>query len=210
LIRRFLAFVLRPLFKALIRIVPVDDPWERLNGRVPLPQFGSGARHDFRWYLEGETAQAPSSLEEIMEWLGGCEYESDEAMFAEPDFWQHPRTFEHLRRGDCEDFALWAWRNLLRLGYDADLVVGRCLPPARKGSRHAWIVFRRDGKTFLYEPSQRARQDAIRPLEEVRDRYIPEFGVGRDARPFAYSGYLYILKHPDLVGHAGASAIGGS
>ena len=190
--------MLSPVLKLVIKVLPVDDPWERLNARVPLPQFGSGARHDFRWYLDGDAAQAPGSLEEIIEWLAGCEYASDEALFAEPDFWQHPRTFEHLRRGDCEDFALWAWRNLLRLGYDADLVVGRCVPPARERSRHAWIVFRRDGETFLYEPSQRTGEQAITRLNEVRDRYIPEFGVGPDAQRFAFSGYLYFLKHPEL------------
>lgn len=198
LLHRWLAKLLDPVFTAAVRLVPVDDPWERLSTRVPLARFGPGARNDFSWYLEGDTAQSPQSLDEMMDWLSGCEYASDETLFAEADFWQHPRTFEHLRRGDCEDFALWAWRKLLELGYDADLVVGRCVPPARESSRHAWIVFRRDGNEYLYEPSRRDRATAVRLLSDVRNRYIPEFGVGPDAKRFAFSGYLYFLKHPEL------------
>jgi hypothetical protein len=45
-------------------------------------------------------------------------------LFGEADFWQHPSTFERLRTGDCEDFAVWAWRKLIELGYDVDLVAG--------------------------------------------------------------------------------------
>jgi hypothetical protein len=196
--RRWFAKLLNPVFMAAVRLIPIDDPWERLSASVPLARFGSGARNDFSWYLEGDTAQSPNSLDEIMSWLSGCEYASDETLFSETDFWQHPRTFEHLRRGDCEDFALWAWRKLLELGYDADLVVGRCVPPMRESSRHAWVVFRRDGVEYLYEPSRRERATAVRPLTEVRSRYIPEFGVGPDAKRFAFTGYLYFLQHPEL------------
>jgi len=199
LIRHWVAKLLKPALMIVVRLVPVDDPWERLSTRVPLASFGSGARNDFSWYLEGETAQSPRSLDEIMDWLSGCEYVSDETLFAEPDFWQHPRTFEHLRRGDCEDFALWAWRKLLELGYDADLVVGHCVPPAGESSRHVWVVFRQDGREYLYEPARRDRATAVRLLSEVRNRYIPEFGVGPDAKRYAYSGYLYLLKHPELM-----------
>ena len=186
---------------SLLRRIPVGDPWERLDTRVALAAFGSGARRDFSWYFEGESAVGVGSLEEVQGWLGGCEYASDPHLFQEPDFWQHPRTFEHLRKGDCEDFALWAWRKLVELGYDADFVVGRRAPAGGWGeesradrSRHAWVVFRREGAAYVYEPTWQAREDAVQPLAAVRERYIPEIGVGPDRRIFAFSGYLLSLR----------------
>jgi hypothetical protein len=176
----------------------VTDPWERLDHTAPRELFGRGARHDFRWYLEGESDVAVLSVEEITVWLSECEYASDVQIFHEDDFWQHPRTFEQLRRGDCEDFALWAWRKLLELGLDASLVVGRRVPPARENSRHAWVVFHRAGMDYLLEPSGGTHPNAVRPLGDVRAEYIPEAGVGRDGTPHLYAGYFYFIQNPDL------------
>lgn len=172
-----------------------EDPWARLDVSPRIALYGAGARHDVGWYFEGESAVPVSSLDELRSWLAGCEYATDADLFQEPDFWQHPRTFERLRRGDCEDFALWAWRKLVELGYDADLVVGRC-PGAGDGreARHAWVVFRRDGGEFLFEPVAGQADGAVRPLGEVRERYVPEFGVGADRRRFAFAGYRRYWK----------------
>ena len=197
-IRRALAAILQPAYRLLLRLVPVPDPWERFDVAPRLGHFGSGARRDFGWYFEGESAVAVGSLVDVQGWLAGCAYARDPELFQEPDFWQHPRTFEHLRRGDCEDFALWAWRKLVELGYDADLVVGRCVPPAERNSRHAWIVFRRDGAEYLYEPSRGTRPEAVRLLSDVRARYLPEFGVGPDRRRFTFAGWLHFQKNPHL------------
>ena len=68
--------------------------------------FGSGARLDFPKYLSGDSVVAISTFAEIREWLSHCTYESDQVLFNERDFWQHPSTFERLRAGDCEDFAI--------------------------------------------------------------------------------------------------------
>ncbi|MGH7624701.1 MAG: hypothetical protein ACREOJ_05195, partial [Gemmatimonadaceae bacterium] len=138
----FLRWALAPVLNLAIRLSPESDPWGHLGYAAPLKAFGSGSRKDFSWYFEGESAVEARSIAEIRGWLAGCEYASDSNLFQEPDFWQHPRTFEHLRRGDCEDFALWAWRKLVEMGIDADLVVGRTMPMLEGDSRHAWIVFR--------------------------------------------------------------------
>ena len=160
--------------------------------------FGDGARHGFDWVFEGQTASAVSTFDEIVEWLAGCSYESDTSLFHESDYWQHPHTFEQLRRGDCEDFALWAWRKLVELGIDADLVIGRRVPPGSENSRHAWILFRDGEDEFLFEPVLRDRRDAIRRLEAVRSEYIPEFGVARDRSRFLFAGYAYFLQNRHL------------
>ena len=178
--------------------MPVGDPWERFNFHVALQQFGPGARHDFGWYFEGESLAPVGSLDELTDWLLGCEYVHDHALFHEPDFWQHPRTFEQLRRGDCEDHALWAWRKLVELGYEADLVSGRCLPwkPGVKGHErgHVWVIFRRDGETLLFETAAKTKSRMIRPLGEASTEYRPEFGVDHTRRRFAFNGLLETFR----------------
>lgn len=160
--------------------------------------FGDGARHGFEWVFEGSSVVDVSSLDDILAWLRECRYESDRSLFQEADFWQHPRTFEQLRRGDCEDFALWAWRKLVELGLDAQLVVGRCIPPQRDNSRHAWILFRDGEHEFLFEPVLRDPERAVRPLGTVRSAYIPELGVAPDGRRFFFAGYAYFLQNRHL------------
>jgi hypothetical protein len=100
-----------------------------------------------------------------------CRYVSDQQLFRELDHWQHPCTFEQVQRGDCEDYALWAWRQLLQLGYDADFVVGRQVDRSPEGTvrphgaRHAWVLFRQNGEEYLYEPAMKDRTKAVRPLQ---------------------------------------------
>jgi hypothetical protein len=161
--------------------------------------FGDGAHHDFDWVFEGESATLVTSLDDILEWLAGCRYETDTSLFRESDYWQHPYTFEQLKRGDCEDFALWAWRKLVELGIDADLVIGRRVPPGAENSRHAWILFRDGDDEYLFEPVIRDRAVAVRRVSTVRTEYIPEFGVSRDRRRFLFAGYAYFLQNRHLA-----------
>jgi hypothetical protein len=188
----------RALHRLRLRLSPVRDPWVRLPLEAPLVAFGDGARHGFDWVFEGQMATAVSTFDEIVQWLAGCSYESDTSLFHESDYWQHPHTFEQLRRGDCEDFALWAWRKLVEIGIDADLVIGRRVPPGAENSRHAWILFRKDGDEFLFEPVLCERGEAVRRVSLVRGQYIPEFGVTADRRRFIFAGHAYFLQNRQL------------
>src|SRR6185436_7297823 len=98
---------------------------KRLSLPVPIGAFGPGSRREFAQYFQGESHVRVESIDEIVEWLLNCQYMTDAILFNERDFWQHPNTFEQLRRGDCEDFALWAWRKLADIGIDAEFCVGR-------------------------------------------------------------------------------------
>ena len=188
---------LRPVWRLMLRAIPVNDPWQRLKHRVPVGRYGPGSTHDFAWYFEGSSAVPVSSLDDIEDWLLGCDYESDPELFRLDDFWQHPQTFEQIRRGDCEDYALWAWRKLVELGYDAELVVGRNLPwnPDEVPDRtHVWVVFKRDGQSFLFETTCRVKGRMIRPLAEVAAAYRPELGVDRTKKCFAFAGSLLTMR----------------
>lgn len=182
--------LLGPLRRFAARATAPPDPWVRLDRPPSLAQFGPGAKHEFAHYLAGTDSVPVTSLSEMQEWLLGCEYQTDEALFHEEDFWQHPATFERLRAGDCEDFALWSWRTLLALKVDADFVVGLCTCDGRPQFRHAWIVFREEGVEYVLEPAATDRARMIHPLNVVRALYVPQLGVDRYARPFTYRGYF--------------------
>jgi hypothetical protein len=154
--------------------------------------FGLGSRHDFAHYFSGTSAVSVSGVEEVIDWLLTAEYQSDLHLFREPDYWQHPLTFEQLRRGDCEDFALWAWRKLTELGIQAEFFVGRTVhdragaPPAL----HAWVVFQIDGADYLLETVARERTAMLSTLDEARSQYVPYYAVDRTFRTSAFGGYL--------------------
>jgi hypothetical protein len=174
----------------------VDDTWERLTSRLVTPQFfGSGSSRNFSWYLEGESDIPVRVLDDVCEWLVACHYVRDDELFKKADFWQHPRNFEHLRRGDCEDHALWAWRKLIELGYRAEFFVGQWFAGCGDGhGRHAWVVFERDGERFLCEAVSKDRGRMIRPLRDVLAEYSPHFSVDHRLTMHSYAGYLAYLK----------------
>jgi predicted transglutaminase-like cysteine proteinase len=63
-------------------------------------------------------------VDEIRAFLRTCRYVSDVEQFGMKDHWMPPEEFERVRRGDCDDFALWTCRQLLSLGYNARFVAG--------------------------------------------------------------------------------------
>jgi hypothetical protein len=198
LLRGVLFWTIRPAWRVALRVIRVRDPWERLEYRVPIRKYGAGALHEFEWYFEGSSAVDVKSLDELCDWLIGCEYVRDPELFREEDFWQHPLTFEKLRKGDCEDHALWAWRKLVELGFDADLVTGRCLPwnPHDKSDHrsHAWVVFRAEGEVYLLESVAKSPGQIVRPLGEANLEYRPEFGVDRNRQRFTFNGVLLTMR----------------
>ena len=189
-----------PIAKLLLRTVSIDNPWVRFEDDVPTELYGLGAHHEFSWYLEGESDLRISSIDEIVAWLSGCKYASDTEVFHEADFWQHPCTFEKLRIGDCEDFALWGWRKLIELGYSAEFVAGRsrqsnCPEGENPWSRgHAWVQYEDGGRRLVLDAVESASNPAIRPLKQVRGMYLPEVSVDMDLKRYVYGGFYLVQK----------------
>jgi hypothetical protein len=192
--RRTLHIWLRRLTAAAVRVISRvfgrTSPWDRVKLRVPVSAFGLGSRRQFAHYFEGESRVRAESIDGIVEWLLQCEYASDPDLFNERDFWQHPTTFEDLRRGDCEDFALWAWRKLGEIGIAAEFYVGRVIWSDEAGvdRQHAWVVCDIEGTPFLFEPAARTREHMMRPLADVMDQYVPHFAVNHRFRTSAFCG----------------------
>jgi hypothetical protein len=155
---------------------------------VPARAFGPGSQRQFAEYFEGESGVRVESIDDIVAWLCSCEYVTDADLFHEPDLWQHPTAFELLRRGDCEDFALWAWRKLAEVGVDADFCVGRVICDEGPDRQHAWVVFRVDETAFLFEPAARIRSRMIRPLSDAMGQYVPHFAVNHQFDTTAFVG----------------------
>jgi hypothetical protein len=193
-ISRLLVRLLAPLANLLVPNAPVDDPWARSSAELPTRAFGRGSVRDFRWYFERESDVRVTSIDEVCDWLLGCTYVSDRELFNEPDFWQHPGTFERLRQGDCEDHALWAWRKLVELGVDAELVAGRWDVTRDDAAHHAWVVYREGGTEFVLESVARSRAAMVRPLAEVRRQYRPHAAVNARFETTAFAGAILTMR----------------
>jgi Bacterial transglutaminase-like cysteine proteinase BTLCP len=106
-----------------------------------------------------------NSLEDLRVFLRKCRYVSDEEQFGEKEYWMPPQDFERSRKGDCEDFSLYAWRQLFEMGYRTRFV-GGTVGDSPMG--HAWVTFQKDGKHYLLEPAdcclglETPRLDALR------------------------------------------------
>ncbi len=181
---------LKPLVRLVARWSQADDPWERFPYRMQLATFGRGSYRPFTWYFEGESKVCVTCIDEICAWLAECEYVRDDVLFEEADFWLHPRAFEHFRKGDCEDHALWAWRKLVELGLEAELVSGDWQPPGDTAGSHVWIRFRQHGEDFILEAVGGSRERMVRSFNEAKAEYTPYAGVDHKFQHYAYFGFL--------------------
>lgn len=158
----------------------VSQPFLRRKG--PHPTFPMGR------YVSQPLTINCSTIREVREFLVTCEYVSDKELFGKDDYWQPPEDFEKRKKGDCEDFALWTWRQLLELGYDARFIGGRC---GRYGEGHAWVEYFQDGKCFLVEALFCKVGEAMPRLSTLR--YEPKVSVSWDGEALRYFSH----KRPD-------------
>jgi hypothetical protein len=164
---------------------------------MALHHYADGLLDDFPVYLRGPSNVRVSSVEEIKEWLLGCSYQTDRDQFGR-EYWQHLLEFEDRRVGDCDDYAIWAWRKLVDLGFDARLVVGKTLPIANALLGHAWVVYRDRDRSYLFDGTA-SPSEMIRPLDEAKSEYRPEYGVDRGGKRYTYAGAVLSLKERDNI-----------
>jgi hypothetical protein len=151
----------------------VSRPGKKQHG--VMPTFAMGA------YLSEPLSVTCSSIEEIRQFLQQCRYVYDQEQFNRKDYWMPPEKFEQRKKGDCDDFALWTWRQLMAMGYPSRFVVGRA---GRYGDSHAWVTFTEGGKTFLVESLAASLGDKLPRLSTVR--YKPGVSIEWDGTKFHY------------------------
>jgi hypothetical protein len=185
-----------PAFRLAWTYLDDGDAWRRLPHDVPLALYGPGnLTDDFSFYLEGPSSVSVGSIREVCYWLRKCEYHCDSVLFGRSDYWQHPTGFETLRRGDCEDHALWAWRKLIELGRKAELVVGEWREgEATDNDMHAWVVYTENDSRFLFETATKSRKKMIRPLAEASHQYWPHASIDQNLQRHLYAGFIRWLQ----------------
>jgi hypothetical protein len=151
----------------------VSQPFHRRRGVHPSFPMGR--------YVSQPLAVKCETIEDVRQFLRTCVAMSDGELFGKRDYWQPPDEFERLKKGDCDDFALWTWRQLLSMGYDARFVGGKV---GRYGIGHAWVTYSENGKCFLVEPTRRLLGKTMPRLSTLR--YRPELSVGWDGKTLSY------------------------
>ena len=164
--------------------VPEEVPPEELRywkGRL-VPHLDSVAhlrpyaysllkvREIARRSLQVTTAFRAKGVAGVYRFLLGCRYATDEELFKRKDYWQTPDEFESNRAGDCEDHAMWAWRQCLDLGDDARFTIGGF----RKGA-HAWVTLFEHNIPFVLEATAKDTRE-LEPFK-APSRYEPSFSI---------------------------------
>ncbi len=189
--------IVRPLRDVYLRhfVSPEDDPWEHVNTGLKRFLFGDDLPEPFKTLPDGGDRVPVESIDELCSWLQGCEYVSDEKLFGQEDFWQHPQAFEKLRKGDCEDHALWAWRKMDSLDHPAHFYLGRWQgPEGGAPNAHAWVVFEWGGQDYLMETVLKQTPNMVYSLASAKDRYSPHFSVSSKNEVQMYVGFLQFLR----------------
>jgi hypothetical protein len=122
------------------------------------------------------------TFQDIRKFLDQCRYVTDQQQFGVRDYWMPPEEFENKLQGDCDDFALWVWRQLIAMGKkDPRFVVGLA---GRYGNGHAWVTFLEGDHGFLLEPMAHCFGDRLPKLDVAR--YIPGVSVSWDGKHITY------------------------
>ncbi len=166
ILRKIIGAILKPIFMLLYHLIlnhfkqdfdgpPVfmiteltggEDAWLGKKQR----HANLGNTHPWNRYFNRLLDTKPDTLADIERFLKGCKYRSDQETRSQEDFWEPPDQFEKRRSGDCEDHAIWAWRQLYDLGFRSRLVLGTCFDRG-----HAWVHLFVNGRCYLLEATQK-------------------------------------------------------
>jgi hypothetical protein len=187
-----------PASGMIAEIIPAAyDPVGHKVFRPDLRRHGIHPTFPMGRYVSQPLAVECKSIGDIRKFLSGCRAVSDMKQFGKEDYWQPPEHFEQTKKGDCEDFALWTWRQFMALGYETRVVFGR---HGRYGIGHAWVEFCKDGKYFLVEPQYRRVGDRFPRLSTLS--FHPELSVewtGDKISFYAHEDRKYDPRLKELV-----------
>ena len=151
----------------------VFRPFDRRKGIRPTYPLGR--------YVSQPLSIKCESVEDIRQFLRSCSYVSDKELFDKDDYWQPPEVFEQIKKGDCDDFAFWTWRQLMALGLETRIVFGRY---GRYGIGHAWVQMAHEGRWFIVEPTVAFLGSTFPRIKTLR--YHPRYSVAWDGDRLTY------------------------
>ena len=144
-------------------------------------------------YLSQPLSVSCSSMLELRVFLLDCRYVSDQEQFNRRDYWMPPEEFEQRKKGDCDDFALWTWRQLMAMGCHCRFVIGRA---GRYGDGHAWVTLTKGETDFIVEPLMAWLGERFPRLSTVR--YEPRVSVEWDGKQIHYYSHEKRLYNPSV------------
>lgn len=151
------------------------------------PHMAKGLRpptFPFGLYVNCPLTIRCKDLRELREFLKGCKKASDLDTFGKNEYWLPPDKFETVKQGDCDDFALWTWRQLMQVGYPARFVAGYY---GRYEIGHCWTTFQREGKHYLAEPMMAIIQRKLPRLLILK--YRPIYSVEWDGKHITFCSH---------------------
>jgi predicted transglutaminase-like cysteine proteinase len=134
------------------------------------------------------------NLKDIRNFLNKCRYVSDLKQFGVEDYWMPPELFEQKRQGDCEDFALWVWRQLIVMGKQEPRFVTGILQPNHLG--HAWVTFMEGNRGFLIEATTPRLSSWLPRLQTTK--YVPVISVAWEGAEMIYYEHVPRRFKPSL------------
>jgi len=171
---------------------PPADPWARVTTPIDWPWLLQAAPADWRSYFSGVSTANISGLEELCAWLAACHYVPDQECGDRCDRWMHPLQFEANRTGDCEDYALWAWRKLIELGLAAEFVVGLFEPTSGECAvNHAWVHVHDGHRLWLLETTAAQREQMLLPLDVARTAYLPAASIDHRLESHGFANFFH-------------------
>jgi len=180
----------------------IPEAYDAFGRKTPQVSFSRGVQPTAPMgrYISQPLAMQCGSIQEVCTFLRTCRGGSDEELFNKREYFQPPEDFERLKRGDCDDVALWTWRQLLGLGYDARVVFGKF---GRFGEGHAWVEFFKDKKCYLLEPQKSMLGVTMPRLSTLS--YIPQFSASWDGKKIDYYAHkerghqIRFTRYPGLI-----------
>lgn len=167
----------------------ISKPSKRKH-RFFKPDFPLG------FYVRRELLHTFKTFDELRFFLKTCRYVSDQQQFGVRDYWMPPDEFEQKRKGDCEDFALYTWKQMFSMGYDARYVVGFA---GFYGMCHAWVTAKIDGTDMLVEPLL-SRLKRMSKLSSIFYRPIVSVSWdGNDVRYYEHQRLSYVPKLKEII-----------
>lgn len=193
-------------------LFPPSDPWQRVATTVNWRKWPA-APADWRTIFDGTSSVRVGSLAETCAWLARCRYCPDQHRGDGRDRWAHPLQFEAERVGDCEDFALWAWRKLAELGLATEFVLGLADPADYANVvNHAWVHVHDGAQWWLLDASAGASETMLRPADFARAHYLPAVAIDQRLQSHAYANLFHLraghalLRLPTPPPHGSANA----
>jgi predicted transglutaminase-like cysteine proteinase len=119
--------------------------------------------------LRGRTAR--EQMDAINRWANARPYVEDQVNWGVADYWETPGEFL-ARGGDCEDYAIFKYASLMRLGFSPDTLRIVVVNDTSLNAFHAVLAVRIEGKTWLLD-NQTAEAE---PFDQA-PQYTPIYSV---------------------------------